>query len=72
MLSKKMQNEAKKISKEAVRVLKISGAGKDSKDTYERAKSTLAMLDIAIRMLISEFENSKVSINKIKKLSPNY
>lgn len=64
MLSKKMQIAAKKISQEAINILKISGSGKDSKDTYERAKSTLAMVDIAVRMLISELENSKVNIKK--------
>lgn len=61
MISKKMQAHIEEISQEAMHILKISGRGKDSKETYERAKATLEMIDIAVRMLISEIEPVRTS-----------
>ena len=56
MVSKKMDNYIKKVSEEAVHVLKITEPGKDAKEMYENAKATLDMIDIAVRMLISDVD----------------
>lgn len=58
-IPKEIKEKMDLISNEALHILAISGKGKDSKDTYERAQATLGMLDIAVRMLISEIESSK-------------
>ncbi|MEK7571635.1 MAG: hypothetical protein AAB553_05160 [Patescibacteria group bacterium] len=64
MLKKELQDKIDGIPTEALHILAISGMGKDAKDTYERAKATLGMLDIAVRMLISEMEQAKISKTK--------
>lgn len=67
MLSKKMQDDVDQITKISMDILKMSGGyGKDYKETYERAQATLGMLDIGVRMLISELEQIKASKNNSK------
>lgn len=65
MISDKMKDFGNKTSEEAIHILKISGISKDPKETYERAKDTLAMIDIAVRMLISELEENKELKSKL-------
>lgn len=64
MLKKELQDKIDFIPTEALHILVISGIGKDAKDTYERAKATLDMLDIAVRMIISEKYYQKMSQEK--------
>lgn len=61
MLKKELQEKIDAIPTEALHILAVSGIRKDAKDTYERAKETLGMLDIAVRILISEKEQVKIS-----------
>ena len=64
MLPKDLKKDAEQFVKEAAHIIKISGQGKNSEETYERAKSTLDMVEIAVRMLISDLEKEKVKILK--------
>jgi len=66
MISKKAKIKLDQISEEAQHILKISGVGKNYEETYERAQSTLSMLDITIRMLIAGLENTKINSKDTK------